>query len=158
MPKVDSITFFDPSLSNVTAASGVLPVLDGRNLSNVAPRSVQLEFGDDSDSVAAWNEDHSEVTLTHGLDCQPAVACMDASGDRMAPDVSVPDGDTVTLGFGMPVEIGSGAKWTCVVSAMGGYGQDAMTPGHGSLLAEWLAQAAALKAALDAYDGDNTKY
>ena len=66
MPKVDSITFFDPDRTNVTALHGVLPELDGRGLYNVPPMAATLALTQDGGGGCEWNAGHTAVTVTQG--------------------------------------------------------------------------------------------
>jgi len=125
-------TLFDPSKAYVISQDGVLPGLSGRNLTDVRPAGVSVEFWSaDIAGVLVWNQSKTEATVTHPLNCLPIVNVYDGDGMLVRPDIRVVSGTQFKMIFDTPMtNIPSESPYVLSMVAGSQYGEGSSATGQ----------------------------
>ena len=108
---------FDPNKQIVIADNSKLPAYDGSRLYNIRPASMKIEIhGNDIADKLRWNESHSAVTVTHGMECYPIVTVLNSESQIVNPEITYVSNMEFEMDFSCAIQIPDGSPWTCLLT------------------------------------------
>lgn len=161
--RVNDISFFNGKEIVCSDGNGFEKPLDGSKLYNVKPLFYAIDFTSaNQPGVVVWNNDHTEATFTHTMNCQPIVTVYDSNGELSHPIVTVLTGNSFTLSFGIADAVGE-EPWHCVVNYGCPYqeGDESFSSQVTSIMSdlqEYMALATEVNNAIQEFNADNEEY